>query len=322
MTSVSTTQHNIKHRLKPNDKIYTPKALVKLHLNEIMNLSFADPIKILDPCAGKGAYYKGFQKKYGFDLEKVGIDFNENEITQGEDFFKEYHLVGEYDMIIGNLPFSLTEQFLKRSAELKPKVISYLMPMYGLTAARQEMMEDYGYKLAKIKQFKWYVCMGMCAFVTWVKKDFEGFYTDGKVDVTYDRTVWYKIDVWAKKKAKQRDRDLKKKWKEEEKRVKKQRALLKRAAKSAASIGKKKHNKKWWCDMQEIFGLVRYEIVNWCPYNEFPGAYPFKCYKVWKDGKYKHKYPQDGRKLWGGKKNMKFWIEQIECIEKDWKKIR
>ena len=32
MTTVTNTQHDIKHRDAPNDEIYTPKGLVKLHI--------------------------------------------------------------------------------------------------------------------------------------------------------------------------------------------------------------------------------------------------------------------------------------------------
>jgi hypothetical protein len=241
MTSVTTTQHNIKHRLKPNDKIYTPKALVKLHFEELSE--YISPLmgvgpdiykfegSILDPCCGDNAYTRGLKEWYANHLKeqneeqegwlKFPFSVDTNEITKGRDFFKN-EKVGDYDLIIGNLPFSLTEKFLIHSAELKPDIISYLMPLYALTPARIEMMEKKGYKLVKIKQFKWYVCMGMCCFATWFRDDYKdllieekgGYYIEDtakiydKVILTYDRTVWYKIDVWAKKKAKQRDRDL------------------------------------------------------------------------------------------------------------------
>jgi len=214
MNTVSNTQHNIKNRDTPNDVIYTPKALVKLHIGEVSdyvedNYSKSKKFHILDPCAGERAYYKRFKNTYGYGLDTDFVEkikFEENEITQGKDFFKNEN-VGKYDMIIGNLPFSLTGRFLKKSVELQPTVISYLMPIYGLTPARMEFMEENGYKLAKIKQFKWYVCMGMCAFCTWVNEDYG---PDDKVEVTYDRTVWYKVDVWAEKKAKQKAREEKK----------------------------------------------------------------------------------------------------------------
>lgn len=285
MTSVTTTQHNIKHRVKPNDAIYTPKALVKLHFEELSEyispLMGIDPClyefdyEILDPCAGDGAYTRGFKEWYANHLKEQnekGCKFDEcynvetNEITQGKDFFKNEN-VGKYGLIIGNLPFSLTEKFLIKSAELKPDIISYLMPIYALTPARIEMMKQKGYELIKVKQFKWYVCMGMCCFATWFRNEFQYLIKeekgDGgeKVDFTYDRTVWYKVDVWAKKKAKQKAREEKKAKKEEEKRIKKLNALRKRVAKSAASIGKKKH-KKWWCESQGDFSKVKYWDIN------------------------------------------------------------
>ena len=249
MSTVTTTQHNIKHRVKPNDAIYTPKALVKLHYDEISDFGIKG--LILDPCAGDGAY-----KRVIIGRESGEYVFSSNEITQGKDFLKNTG-TGNYDIIIGNLPFSLTEKFLIKSAELKPDIISYLMPIYALTAARTEMMEKKGYKLVKLKLFKWYVCMGMCCFATWIKTSKLHQYVDNEnVELTYDRTVWYKIDVWAKKKAKQKAREEKKAKKEEEKRIKKLKALRKRVARGAAALGKKKH-KKWWCESQEQFSGVR-----------------------------------------------------------------
>lgn len=323
MTSVTTTQHNIKHRQKPNDKVYTPKALVKIHFEELSEyispIMGIDPClyefgnKILDPCAGDGAYERGLKEWFANHLlqnnEKDYFDYQEfpytvetNEITQGKDFFKNEY-VGDYNLIIGNLPFSLTEKFLIKSAELKPDIISYLMPLYALTPARIEMMEQKGYQLIKIKQFKWYVCMGMCCFATWFRDDFKYLLRDEKggailgakvkfgpkVDFTYDRTVWYKIDVWAKKRAKQKAREEK----EEEKRIKKLNALRKKVAKSAASIGKKKH-KKWWCETMEIFSKVpTYKITCNVDIN------PYRIQdEMWK-WSYKTKKPKSGRKLWG-----------------------
>jgi len=250
MSTVTTTQHNIKHRVKPNDAIYTPKALVKLHYDEISDFGIKGVI--LDPCAGDGAYKRGI-----IGRECGAYVFSSNEITQGKDFLKNTG-TGNYDIIIGNLPFSLTEKFLIKSAELKPDIISYLMPIYALTAARTEMMEKKGYKLVKLKLFKWYVCMGMCCFATWIKTSRLHQYVDNEnVELTYDRTVWYKIDVWAKKKAKQKAREEKK----EEKRIKKLKALRKRVARGAAALGKKKH-KKWWCESQEDFSKVPYWKIN------------------------------------------------------------
>ncbi len=325
MSTVTTTQHNIKHRVKPNDAIYTPKALVDLHYREIYELLIAAKrerervVNILDPCSGDGAYYRGYLRKFKLteEEEKHSIgglkqihntssyNFTSNEITQGKDFLKNNN-EGAYDIIIGNLPFSLTEQFLRKSAELKPDVISYIMPVYGLTPARIDMMKKLGYTLTKVKQFKWYVCMGMCCMATWVcMSDFNIYYNDDAIDLwswirwkenvrlSYDRRVWYKIDVWAKKKAKKKAREEKKAKKEEEKRIKKLNALRKKVAKSAASIGKKKH-KKWWCKTMEIFSKVpTYKITCNMDIN------PFHIQdEMWK-WSYKTKYPKSGRKLWG-----------------------
>ena len=291
MNTVSNTQHNIKHRDKPNDKIYTPRALVKLHLEELkfhikVYGQKLDGWKgLLDPCAGEGAYYNMFSTYFP---EKYIYSYCE--IEEGGDFFKALNVTPDGvecadsvkdGIIVGNLPFSLIDAFLEKSVSLEPEYISYLMPMYAITPARQEMMEQNGYSLIGLKHFKWFVCMGMCCFATWrkMKKVFKIYkgkqrrvVSPGSTSVTYDRTVWYPIEEWEAKKKKKRLKIIN----------------------QAAAIGKKKHKAKWWCNtMQNMCALE-----TWCFIEIHKSYAKERHYFKWRYSRGSHKL--GGFKKWAG----------------------
>ncbi len=74
------------------------------------------------------------------------------------------------------------DKVIKKSIELQPHTINYLIGLGNLTARRIEMLEKAGYGLSKLhmcKVYKWY---GMSVIVQFEK---------GKDNIiTYDRTVW------------------------------------------------------------------------------------------------------------------------------------
>ena len=65
----------------------------------------------------------------------------------------------QFPFICSNPPVSLIYRWLEKSVELKPEVISYLIPIYAPTPVRLELMERAGYYLVDIHQFKWNVVM-------------------------------------------------------------------------------------------------------------------------------------------------------------------
>ncbi len=240
--SIISTQHKIKNRSTANDVFITPRPLAREHI-EIVSKLFnwtcgGKPrchVSILDPCRNNenGSYYgQLFDCGWTFKMAE-NIDIDWCEISEGKDFFKcgniKYNISPiRTGIIIGNLPFSICDKWLEHSAKLHPLIISYLMPVYSLTAKRLEMMEKLGYYLVNMHQFKWYVCNGMCCFATWMYKgkipynvdsdgdvsdiviDWDGKQPDCLKPFTFNRKVWYTVDKWEEKKKREMVREQKK----------------------------------------------------------------------------------------------------------------
>ena len=85
-------------------------------------------------------------------------------------------------MICSNPPYSCIDKVLEKSVELKPKVISYLLGINGLTTKRIEFMETHGYYITKIHMCKVYKWFGMSIAVVWEQNKTP--------IIGYDRTVW------------------------------------------------------------------------------------------------------------------------------------
>jgi hypothetical protein len=92
----------------PADIVYTPNGVAK-HIVNFLNPSGL----CLDPCKGDGAFYNYLPdgKQYC-------------EIMEGSDFLL---YSGKVDWIIGNPPYSIFEDFLKKGFEISDNV-SYLVP--------------------------------------------------------------------------------------------------------------------------------------------------------------------------------------------------
>ncbi len=92
----------------PADIVYTPEHVSK-QIIEWLNPAG----KCIDPCKGDGAFYKYLPD---------GSDYCE--IREDKDFFMYSEKV---DWVIGNPPYSIFEQFLKKSFEIADNV-SFLVP--------------------------------------------------------------------------------------------------------------------------------------------------------------------------------------------------
>lgn len=163
----SAISRSIKNRDYPKDVFYTPKTVVKEHLELIIEYS-KDGDKWFDPFYGGGVYYESFPTE--------NKDFTE--IAMGKDFFTYENKI---DIIVSNPPYSMIDKVLEHSVKLNPKVISYFIGMGNLTTKRIKYMNDMGYGLAKLhmtKVYKWY---GMSFIVVFVKGD--------KNCISYDRKV-------------------------------------------------------------------------------------------------------------------------------------
>ena len=90
--------------IRPNEFYPTPDNVVDALLAQLQLREFDT---FLEPCKGAGAIYNKIQ------LPEINKDWCE--ITQGRDYLDE--VFENMDVIITNPPFSLTEQFLKKSLE-------------------------------------------------------------------------------------------------------------------------------------------------------------------------------------------------------------
>lgn len=104
----------------PADIVYTPDYVSKDIINRLSPTGLC-----LDPCKGDGAFYKYLPN---------GSDYCE--IREGKDFFNYNKNV---DWVIGNPPYSIFEDFLKKAFEIS-KNVSYLVPTNKIFQ-RQLIME-------------------------------------------------------------------------------------------------------------------------------------------------------------------------------------
>lgn len=165
--SLSNINHSIMNRTNPNDIFITPLELAKKHIDSIKH----KPTDIwYDPFKNNGSYYNQFpseNKRWSEILENRNFfDFNE-----------------PVDVICSNPPYSLMDEVLKKSIELNPRVISYLIGVNNLTTRRIQIMENAGYKITYLHLMKVYKWFGMSAIVVWEK-------TENASIISYDRIVW------------------------------------------------------------------------------------------------------------------------------------
>lgn len=108
------------------DVVYTPDFVSK-HIIEFLQPSGL----CLDPCKGDGAFYKYLP---------VGSEYCE--IEEGTDFL---YYNKQVDWVIGNPPYSVFEDFLKKGFEIS-KNVSYLVPTNKIFQRQliMEMITKYG----------------------------------------------------------------------------------------------------------------------------------------------------------------------------------
>jgi len=110
----------------PSDIVFTPDFVSK------QIISLLNPTGLcLDPCRGDGAFFKYLP---------AGSDYCE--VREGKDFFTYDKKV---DWIIGNPPYSIFEEFLKKSFEISQNV-SFLVPTNKIFQRQiiMDMINRYG----------------------------------------------------------------------------------------------------------------------------------------------------------------------------------
>ena len=125
----------------PNDDVHTPDKIAKFIVQ-----TFSPTGKVLEPCRGKGAFYKYLPE---------GSDWCE--ISEGRDFFDYKQNV---DWIVTNPPYSKFDKFLDHSFAIAENVV-FLAPI-------SKVMKSWG-TIMKIKQFGgikkiWFVPARRCGF--------------------------------------------------------------------------------------------------------------------------------------------------------------
>ena len=166
---------DIKKRDNPKDVFITPLPLAKKQIDFVKEWSCYDNDDVwFDPFRNDGSYYNQFPIECHKDW---------TEILDDKDFFK---FEKKINIICSNPPYSILDKVIKKSIELKPRIISYLIGLHNLTARRMEMFNNAGYSLVGMhmcKVFKWF---GMSVIVQFERKC--GMY-DRNI-ISYDRTIW------------------------------------------------------------------------------------------------------------------------------------
>jgi len=159
--------HKIKNRNKKNDIFITPLLLAKKHIDYI---EYEDNDIWYDPFKNSGNYYNQFPND-----NKVW-----SEILEGKDFFDFNTKV---DIICSNPPYSILDKVIKKSIDLKPHTISYLIGQNNLTAKRIQTLNNAGYGLYKCLMMKVWDWFGL-SYIVYFKKD-----KPNCIDI--DRNIYY-----------------------------------------------------------------------------------------------------------------------------------
>ena len=185
----SNSSHLIKGRKNAKDVFITPKALAKMHIDMVPD-EYKIPKSIwLDPCANSNVYFDQFPKiwnKYRCEILEGNsfFDCTIKKLSNGD--VEEHPKMSYYQpkyVICSNPPYSILDDWFKKTIELNPDCFSYLIGIGNLTARRIEWCEKAGYGLTKMKMLKvksWY---GMSVIVVFEKNK--------KSIMTIDRKVWY-----------------------------------------------------------------------------------------------------------------------------------
>jgi len=124
----------VRKRKVANDRFYTPRSLVNIHLGLFYGL--LDNMLIYEPFRGKGAYYNQFPEYF------PTCTYDWSEIDDGQDFF-DY--TGRPDIIISNPPFSILDRVFERCFRLRPLVISFVLNQHAVTPCRLRTANEAGY---------------------------------------------------------------------------------------------------------------------------------------------------------------------------------
>lgn len=163
-----------KCRTQPFDNIYTPDELAKQVVDH-----FKPSGRILEPCAGDGAFLKALPK---------GTDWCE--IDKGRNFFTYKQKV---DWIITNPPFSKLRKFLIHSMTLSTNIVFMINTPGLFTVAIMKAIHQHSFGIRKIlllRQPTTFPQTGRQLGAVWLRKNWKG-----SIETEYheDLLEFYKI---------------------------------------------------------------------------------------------------------------------------------
>lgn len=107
---------------EPHDDYPTPGPLVRLIVDQLAR-DGVHPARVLEPSCGSGRFMRASQRAWP-DAKVMGIEINEDHVQTARShglrvmcadmLTVDRDRMGHFDLIVGNPPFSLAEQFVRR----------------------------------------------------------------------------------------------------------------------------------------------------------------------------------------------------------------
>ena len=123
-----------------NDRVYTPPDLAAKIVRHFMPSG-----RILEPCAGQGAFVTALKEECG----EESVDWCE--VDQGLDFFDWEERV---DWIVTNPPWSQFRPFLRHAMAVADNVVFLCLTNAWFMKARRRDMQEYGFGLVEILEIE------------------------------------------------------------------------------------------------------------------------------------------------------------------------
>jgi hypothetical protein len=118
-------------KLIPNHKFYTPSILAE---DLVKRINFDGAKVALDPCSGKGAFYRAFPKWIA--REECEIEYNKGN-------FYDWNI--NVCWIVSNPPFDNLTKWIEHTCKYADLGFAYLLPTYAITHNRLKMIESWGF---------------------------------------------------------------------------------------------------------------------------------------------------------------------------------
>jgi hypothetical protein len=130
------------------DKHYTTPELAAAIIEKLVHYGdLYGTAKVLDPCVGLGAFSDAVLSRFqGTVPEVTTVDIDEDVIADIHGDFLSTQFEGKFDLIVSNVPFSLTSEFIERAVELCEPTgcIAFLMLLQFLgSSSRKELFDRY-----------------------------------------------------------------------------------------------------------------------------------------------------------------------------------